>query len=370
MTVALAAISSVLRAAEQRIALLDRCRPRGLAAERARLVAAWEVGNPLAPRCELEPDPVLEALERQLEALASALAVGGPWGLLHAARAQELALEARIAARPGAARGRAAAAARFPPPRGGEGEQAARLAEEWARAAVSARDEPRARSDDERSPVSLVSSLRAEIGRRRLPVRVEVGPDLASTVGVGEGVVRVRAGVTLGTSDVARLLAHEIDGHLVPRLRARAEPLGLFRVGTAGGGDDEEGRAVALEAATPGFDARRRRELALRHLGALALRGGATFVELGRWLREHGATAREAVELGLRLDRGVALGREIVYLPALLRYQAARRSALDPEPWLRRGRIAIRAVPLLVALGPPPPRLELGRGSARLVAWA
>jgi len=368
MTVALAAISGVLMAAERRIALLDRCRPRGLAAERARLVAAWEAGHPLAPRWEVERDPTLDGLDHRLEALASALAGGGPWGLLHAARAQELALEARIAARPGSPRGRAAAAVRFPLPRGGEGAQAARLAEEWARAAGSGPDEPRARSDDERSPVSLVCSLRAEIRRRGLPVRVEVVHDLASTVGVGEGVVRVRAGVTLRTSDVARLLAHEIDGHLVPRLRARAEPLGLFRVGTAGGGDDEEGRAVALEAATPGFDARRRRALALRHLGALALRDGATFVELARWLRERGATAREAVELGLRLDRGTALGREIVYLPALVRYQAARRSGLDPEPWLRRGRIAIHAVPLLAALGPPPPRLELGRGSAWSVA--
>ncbi len=364
MTVALAALASALAGAELRVALLDRCRPRGLASERERLVAAWEAGRELAPRYELAPSPELESLERRLEELAAVLAGAGPWGALHAARAHELALEAAIAARPGTPRARAAAAARFPSPTGPAGERAACLADAWVRAALRGRDEPTVCSDDERSPTSLVAALRAEIGRRRLPVRVEVSRDLASTVGVGERVVRVRAGVALGAGDVARLLAHELEGHLLPRLRAHAEPLGLFRVGTAGGGDDEEGRAVALEAATPGFDGRRRRELALRHLGALALRGGASFVELGRRLRGLGATAREAVELALRLDRGAALGREIVYLPALVRYETARRSAPDPEPWLRRGRIAIGAVPLLAALGPPPPHLELGRGVA------
>lgn len=364
MSAALAALERVLASAERRIALLDRCRAPGFGAERARVVAAWEAGREAKPRWDLVPSPQLAPLERGLGELATTVVAAGPWGELYAARAAELALEARIASQLGSPAARAAAAARFPLPVGVAGAGAAARAAAWAQLPVESGAEPTEPSDDERSPSSLVSRLRAELGRRRLPVRVELCRELFSTVAVGDEVVRLRAGVALTAGDVDRLLAHELEGHLLPRWRAQDEPLGLFRIGTAEGSDDEEGRALALELSRGGSANRRRRELAWRHLAAVALRDGADFVELTRLLRTQGAAVAEAVALALRVDRGVGLGRELVYLPALVRFQAARRRGPDPEPWLRRGRIAVAAVPRLLALGAPPERLALGTRGA------
>jgi hypothetical protein len=359
MSVALATLDDLLGAADRRIALIDRCRSPALAAERERLVAAWLRGARAPAELTFEREPALAVLAGELHALADALAGAGPWGELYAARAAELALEAAIAAQPGDPLARAAAARRFPLPAEPLGAHAERLAELWAAAGAGESTEPLEPGDEEPSPTRLVNALRSEIARHGVPARVEVTPDLASTVAVGESVVRVRAGARLGSAAVVRLVAHEIEGHLLPRWRARGEPLGLFRVGTAGGADDEEGRAVALEAATRGFDARRRGELGWRHLGALALRRGASFVDLVDLLRDRGASVDAAVELALRIDRGTGLGREIVYLPAYLRFVAARCHGPDPEPWLARGRVAVALVPRLARLGVPPEGVEL-----------
>ncbi|MBN2194846.1 MAG: DUF1704 domain-containing protein [Polyangiaceae bacterium] len=360
MTIVLAALDRLFGSAERRIALLDRCRPRELAAERSRLVAAWEAGRTPLPRFDTAPCPDLAEVQAGLQQLAEVLGGAGPWGELYAARAHELALEATIVAANGTDLGRAAAAARYPSPVGAVAERARDLAEAWTTEAIPARADREELSDDHRSPTSLVSVLRAAIGRHCLPVRVQVDRNLVSKVAVGDGVVRVRAGIALTAAEVERLVVHELLGHVFPRFRASREALGLFRVATAGGADDEEGRAVALEVGLPGFDARRRRELGLRHLGALALRGGASWVEVVRLLLDRGATRREAVELALRIDRGGALGRELVYLPAFVRFQEARRRGFDPEPWMRRGRIAVRVAPVLAGLGAAPERIRLG----------
>src|SRR5690606_39016909 len=86
---------------------------------------------------------------------------------------------------------------------------------------------------------------------------------------------------------------------------------------------------------------RRRRELALRHRVAVAVRQGADFVEQMRWLLAEGERLTDAYRICERALRGGGLGRELCYLPALARVRAAFRERPELEGWMRRGRISL-----------------------------
>jgi hypothetical protein len=322
--------------------------PANFAAELERLRAAWDAGREEAPRFAYTPARPLGALGDALDELATGLELEGPLGALYAARARELAIEAAIsdhAGRPGlwgAARRRYA-------PRDGFDAAADTLAATW----LAGRDDaqldpgPVVTTDDERDPRSLVARLRAEIGARRLPIRVAVIRDLASLAATGEGVVQVVAARSLTVRDVERTVLHELEGHALPRLRAEAARLGLFALGTARGSDDQEGRALHLERAAGFLDGPRRRELALRHLAARAVERGADFVDTARLCRAHGAPVADALRIAGRVHRGGGLGREAVYLPALLRVEdaIARDPAVDRV--LASGKVAVGAAATL-----------------------
>src|SRR5690606_3702835 len=86
------------------------------------------------------------------------------------------------------------------------------------------------------SPEALVVALRERIAATGLAARVELRGDLTAPVAVGEDVVFVAENGALRGDQIERMVLHEIEGHLVPRLAARREASGLFRVGTAGAG--------------------------------------------------------------------------------------------------------------------------------------
>jgi hypothetical protein len=136
-------------------------------------------------------------------------------------------------------------------------------------------------------------------------------------------------------------------GHALPRHRASTETIGLFAAGPARGSEDEEGRAVLLEQRHGLLDPSRRRELALRHLMATAVRRGADFTETVRTGLERGANAEEAVPVAARIHRGAGLAREIAYLPAFLRVRQAFATDPSVERYLERGRIGVEVVPEL-----------------------
>ena len=279
----------------------------------------------------------------ELEALLR-LVAEGRLGALYAGRARELALESAVcehAGRPGfweAARRRYSTRDAFDGDADG-------LAAGWL-AEAPALPPPAVdlvMSDDDRDPRSLVARLRAEVGARKLAVRVVVLRDLASIAATGEGVIQVVAGRPLSTRDVERTVLHEIEGHAIPRARGAVAPLGLFAVGTARGGDDQEGRALHLERAAGFLDGPRRRELALRHVAARAVERAADFVETARLLLAHGPPIGDALRIAARAHRGGGLGREAVYLPALLRVEDAIARAPAIEAVLSMGRVAVDA---------------------------
>jgi hypothetical protein len=337
---------ALLAWAEPRVRLLGSLTPLDLDRELADLAAGLSRGAPRLPAFRYpappaeDPRPLLERAVDELDAL-------GPLGSLYAGRARELSVEAAMSRSAGTA-GLAPLAAERYRARDAFHPAADRLAEGWLEEISDASDgEPTVASDDEAEPASLVSRLRAEIGRRRLPFRICVSDDLAALAATGPDVVYVGRGRRLTPADVERTVLHEIEGHALPRTRARGK-LGIFARGTAFGSDDQEGRALLIEARQGRLDGRRRRELARRHLACRLMRGGADFVETARTLmQDASAPASDAVRIAARAHRGGGLGREAVYLPAFLRTQAFVASHPELEAVLAQGQIGLDAVAVL-----------------------
>lgn len=345
--------------AERVVSLLARCRPTNAAAEEARLLQEWRAGRAVAPSLVYPSRPDLDDLCEALDVMATGVSASGPWGQLYAGRAQELLLEADIVRHIGSEREvRAAAARRYPAGTGGDFQTALDWARKWARPTPPP-NTPTFASDDDRETSSLLSVMRRAIGALRLPVRVEVSDDLASHAAAGAGVVFVRGRVRHTREDAERIALHELEGHVLPRLRAKSQPSGLFLAGTAGGSDDEEGRALLLEMRSGLVDDRRRAALGRRHLVALSVRQGADFVQAVTIGRDLGAELSEALALALRVTRGGGLGRELVYLPALARVEAAYQQHPDVERLMECGRVSVVAALALRDLGPPPDSLAL-----------
>ena len=323
--------------------------PLNLRDELRRLEQAWRSEGTAEPRFVYEPAPGCAPLRRALEELAENLSARGELGALYGARALELADEAALCEAAGGPGLWTAARRRFAR-RDGCDAAADAAAVAWLRETPpDDADEGRIRSDDEGSPWSLVSRMREEIGLRKLPLRVVIKENLASLAATGDGFVQVIAGRPLTRRDVERTVLHEIAGHAEPRLRASEARLGIFAVGTARGADDQEGRALWLERRAGFLDFGRRREIAWRHVAARSLEARADFVATTRLLLDHDAPLEDALRVAARVQRGGGLGREAVYLPALLRVEAAVAGDATLDEVLRIGRVSVDAAPALRA---------------------
>lgn len=313
---------------------------------------AWDAGQSVAPEFRYAPRPDLAPALRALEAVVTALHDGDPWESLYRARARELLHEACIVDAIGNEAFPARAAERFPVDTSPDGLLADSAVDVWVSLSPVSTG-PRIVSDDAADPRSLVNQIGALAGALRLPIRISGSPDMACAAATGDGLVVVRTGVSHTVDAARRIALHEIYAHALPRARAAEESIGLFAVGTAGAADDEEGRALLIEERHGLLDDARRRELAVRHLAAKAVRGSADFVETVRHLGDRGIPTREAVFVAARTHRGGGLARELVYLPALFRVRAA--FAADPglEAWCERGRISVLAARALRVIGPP-----------------
>jgi len=196
-------------------------------------------------------------------------------------------------------------------------------------------------SDDEADPRSLVSRMRQEIGARRLAARVVVVRGIAPLAATGDGLVQVAAARRVSPADVERTVAHEIEGHLVPSCIAREKRIGIFALGTVNGTGDQEGRALAIERRLGHLDLLRMRTLGLRHMAARAAHRGCDFIPMVEELRKLGAMPRESVRLAARAFRGGGLGREAVYIPGLLRVDAAVAKDPSIDSVLANGRVGV-----------------------------
>jgi hypothetical protein len=342
----LALAARQLRQCEAHVALLDRVRPLNLPLARQRLREAVLAGQRPQPGLAYAAAPDLSPVQRALDCLLEA-PLAGLEGALLAERAHELALEAQLAASVGLPGFRQLAAQRFPLP-------AARaelrpLALAWAEQPSSVAVPAAALhfSDDKNDPDSLWSLLAQRLEAKRLSVRLEVMPGLASLAAVADGVVRVRSGARLSREVARRIALHEVEGHVVPRLAGRALA-GVFAAGSAGASEDEEGRALLLEERAGLMGAERRAELGLRYLAAESVREGAEFWETFQLLLERGAGSELAVDLCCRVQRGGGLGRELVYLSGYVRVAGSFASRPELEGVLAGGRVSVAAAASLL----------------------
>jgi hypothetical protein len=270
-------------------------------------------------------------------------------GALYLGRVRELVLEAALCAAAGTAELGCIAAERFASPDVEDARAASRLSALWITESVPACRAP-VLDSDAAAPRSLLSLMRAAVGQAGLPFQVLPAPSLASLAATGERAIYVATGRPVAEEDAARTVLHEIEGHARPRARAlRAKSL-LFRVGTARGADDQEGRALLLEERAGWLGPRRRRQLAGRHRAVEAMHEGASFAEVAFTLaRVHGFDEVEAVVAAERAFRGgdgskPGLGRERVYLESLVRVKAHLARHPGDEEVLACGQVAVDSV--------------------------
>ena len=341
--------SAALSDASARVRVIAANTPRNLREELARIERAFAIDGAAEPRFVYEPLRPSADLRGALDALAAALDARGDLGAIYAARARELGDDAALCDAAGTPDLWAAARRRFAR-RDAFDDDADREASTWLdEPSPPAEREERVRSDDDRSPRSLVSRMREEIGKRRLPFRVIVRDNLASLAATGDAHVQVIAGRALPARDVERTVLHELEGHAEPRARAAKADLGIFSLGTARGVDDQEGRALSIERAHGFLDHGRRCEIAWRHIAARSVEAGADFVATVRLLLARRAPLDVAVRVGARVHGGGGLAREAVYLRALLRVEAALGRDPTLDLGLREGRVSIDAAPVLRA---------------------
>lgn len=342
-----ASVVRFLCGAERQIALLSRAQPRNVGKLRATLTSDWANGLETVPQLVFDRCPPLGAVRRGLELVwRFADQLGRDSGFI-ADRSEELATEAMLAESIGAPGVPSLAACRFkvPAPSASTLET---LARRWLGEARSmdgslpSSETLVVRSDDESDPKSVICTVRRYVGAARLPVRVEVRPELLSLAAAREDWIGVAAGRWVRPIDASRVALHEIEAHVRPRLAARSVPDSVLTCGCAGAGEDEEGRALWIEQRHGLLDQTRRGELGCRHLAGVLVRGGAHFVEAMHSLLEAGAKADQAVSALLRALRGGGLAREVVYLPAMVRIGGALSTSPTLEHWFCRGRASLQ----------------------------
>jgi hypothetical protein len=351
LAVELAPIDRALAQAAREVRLLGAVTPLDAAKERARLAAAAEAGGAIVPRWSYPPQDRrrvrlgLDELVRVLLPLS-----GLPLAALFLARARELAEEAALVDAIGSDGFGAMATLRYAPPDAGSASEVVDTVRDWLALAPDT-DAPVFGSDD-KNPRSLLERMRAEVGRLRLPFAVVATDSLAALAAIGDETIWVATGRQVTESDVERTIMHELHGHALPRVRAARMPIRLFATGTARGEDDQEGFALVLEERGGFLGARRKRELAARHHVVTRMTAGATFADAVHALTSVSFSARDAVRIAERAYRGgngkgAGLGRERVYLDALVRVRAHLEAHPTDEKVLASGQVALNAVDAL-----------------------
>jgi hypothetical protein len=351
-----APIELLLTRAAREVRILATLTPCEARRERERLAGELRAGRPAAPRWTYTPRPHDE-LRRALAAAEQMLEEHGRTALdaLYLDRARELSLEASMCAAAGTSELARLAKARFEP-RGARAGAVAAAASELCASWLAEPPPPRSRASlasDDPDPGSLISRMSAAVGRLRLPFAVVATPHLAPLAATGERVILVATGRLVAEEDAIRTVLHEIDGHARPRAHAMSAAPAHFRIGTARGVDDQEGRAVLLEERAGLLGPARRRQLASRHHAVEAMLAGASFADVARDLVDRcGLEAGEAVIVAERAFRGgdgvrAGLGRERVYLESFVRVREHLRKRPSDDDVLASGQVAVDAIDAL-----------------------
>jgi hypothetical protein len=342
----------VVRAAHE-VQPLSALTPIDAHRERARMTGELSAGRTPEPRWAYVATS-RDDLRRALDAAERTLArdATGAVERLYLERVRELVVESDLCAAAGTPAVAALARERFDARDAGVARAASETAAAWI-AARAPRTTSEAIASDSDDPRSLLSRMRAAVGRRRLPFAVVAQATLAPLAATGERTILVAVGRRVTDEDVERTVLHEIDGHALPRARAAGAPLALFAAATARGVDDQEGRALLLEERAGLLGPRRRAQLAARHVAFEAMTAGGSFADVSTALvRDHGVDPGDAIIAAERVFRGsdgthAGLGRERIYLEALVRVRAWLDAHPEDDAVMAAGQIAAHAAAAL-----------------------
>lgn len=148
----------------------------------------------------------------------------------------------------------------------------------------------------------------AKVLRRQsnLPCQIRIEPDRPARAAATSRGVTICEGARFSVTDALSLAAHEVGWHVLTSRNSRAQPLQLFRHGTAGALGAQEGGAVLQEELAGALSVTRLRQLAVRCIALdLAVRG-KRFSEVFAALKKlpHGMRDDEAYAVCARVFRG------------------------------------------------------------------
>lgn len=336
-------ITRLARESIAAIRVIAAATAENLTTERARVAESFRRGEPTVP--VLLYRAVDHSARRDvLHRAAAAIENDGILGALYAERLLELDGEAALTAAVGTRLFGPLARRRFP----------ARM--EDADAIGRDRDVlstgPETTSDGTRGE-TLFTCILQRLRHHGVDVPIIFREDLSALAATGDDRIYLARGRRLSALAARRTAVHEIDGHVLPRVRARDEALSLFAIGSAGGADEQEGAALFAEEQSGLLDGARAQELALRHRLVAAMRSGARFVDTVRGALAEGITNDDAVALAFRLHRGAGadgegLGREAAYVPAFRRVLSA---SAEERRTLASGQLSVAAIEKLAEAG-------------------
>jgi hypothetical protein len=338
-------ITRLARESIAAIRVIAAATAENLPTERARVTASFRRGEPTVP--VLLYRAVDHSARRDvLHRAATAIENDGILGALYAERLLELDGEAALTAAVGTRLFGPLARRRFP----ARAEDADGIDADRDREVLSAG--PDTTSDGTRGE-TLFTCVLQRLQRHGVDVPIVFREDLSALAATGDDRIYLARGRRLSTLAARRTAVHEVDGHVLPRVRARDEALSLFAIGSAGGADEQEGAALFAEEQSGLLDGARARELALRHRLVAGMRNGARFVDTVRSALAADIATDDAVALAFRLHRGAGadgegLGREAAYVPAFRRILSA---PADERRALARGQLSVGAIEKLAEAG-------------------
>ncbi len=192
-------------------------------------------------------------------------------------------------------------------------------------------------------------------------VQVRLDDGIVADAAAGSDYIKLRADARFTQRDLRVLEVHEGWVHVATSLNGRSQPWCTFLgKGTPSTTATQEGLAVFTELITLSSTPDRLGKITRRMTAIAMAQGGATFVDVHRWLTDQGLDPGSAWTSAVRVFRGGSpttgpFTKDLVYSRGFIEVYnvirlAVRRGLLDRLPLLFAGKLAIRELPVLAGL--------------------
>lgn len=194
-----------------------------------------------------------------------------------------------------------------------------------------------------------------------LPCKIRIEPNRPARAAANPRGVTICEGARFSVTDALSLAAHEVGWHVLTSRNGRAQPLHLFRHGTAGALGAQEGGAVLQEELAGALSVTRLRKLAVRSIALDLALNGKRFSEVFAALKKlpHSMSDEEAYGVCARVFRGGTSNAEGswsgvftkdgLYLHHYLQVRAAYEAGTLDMAAFAIGKMTLEDVPFVAA---------------------